>query len=180
MSDLLAFGMSPRSFPSRPRRRRLQITGLLAVLILAGCGGSGSSKSQTVKGDGFSFEAPAGWTVLSKSGSTAASSGALDRLQVSTFRLEKDYHPALFVAASKELDRAADGLATQLDGKVTSRSTVDVAGRKARSYTIEFDGKTEEIVFVLDGKTEYELLCRRATSGSTATCEQLFSSFAIG
>jgi hypothetical protein len=156
------------------------MSGLVAVLILAGCGGSGSSKSQTVKGDGFSFAAPAGWTVLSKSGSTAASSGAVDRLQVSTFKLEKDYHPALFVAASKELDRAADGLATQLGGKVTSRSTVDVAGRKARSYTIEFDGKTEEIVFVLDGRTEYELLCRRTSSGSSSSCDKLFSSFVIG
>jgi hypothetical protein len=156
------------------------VTGLVAVLILAGCGGSGSSKSQTVRGDGFSFGAPAGWTIVSKSGSTAASNGPVDRLQVLTFRLEKDYHPALFAAASKELDRAANDLATQLGGRVTSRSTANVAGRKARSYTIEFDGKTEQIVFVLDGRTEYELLCRRVSSGSSATCDQLFSSFVIG
>ena len=81
---------------------------------------------------------------------------------------------------TKELDRAADGLAAQLKGKVVSSSTIEVDGRKARSYTIDYGGKTEQIVFVLEDKTEYELLCRRATSASSATCDQLFSSFAVG
>ena len=61
-----------------------------------------------------------------------------------------------------------------------SSSTIEVDGRKARSYTIDYGGKTEQIVFVLEDKTEYELLCRRATSASSSTCDQLFSSFAVG
>ncbi len=135
---------------------------------------------QTVHGDGYSFEAPATWVVVSKGSSTSASDGAVNRLEVSTFTLEKAYRTALFAAVVKELDRAADGLATQLKGKVAGSSTIEVDGRKARSYTIDYGGKTEQIVFVLEDKTEYELLCRRPTSASSATCDQLFSSFGVG
>jgi hypothetical protein len=35
-------------------------------------------------------------------------------------------------------------------------------------------------VFVLEDKTEYELLCRRATAASSKSCDRLFSSFAVG
>ena len=135
---------------------------------------------QTVHGDGYSFSAPATWAVVRSGSSTSASDGAVDRLEVSTFTLEKAYRTALFDAVTKELDRAADGLAAQLKGKVVSSSTIEVDGRKARSYTIDYGGKTEQIVFVLEDKTEYELLCRRATSASSANCDQLFSSFAVG
>jgi hypothetical protein len=135
---------------------------------------------QTVHGDGYSFEAPATWVVVHKGTSSAASDGAVDRLEVSTFTLEKAYRTALFDAVTRELDTAAAGLAAQLKGKVVSSSTIEVDGRKARSYTIDYGGKTEQIVFVLEDKTEYELLCRRATSASSSTCDQLFSSFAVG
>ena len=135
---------------------------------------------QTVRGDGYSFEAPAAWTVAARGSSTSSSDGAVDRLEVSTFKLEKAYRTALFAAVARELDHAADGLAAQLKGKVVDSSTIEVDGRKARAYRIDFGGKTEQIVFVLEDKTEYELLCRRATSASSATCDQLFSSFAVG
>jgi hypothetical protein len=157
------------------------VVGLVTVLILAGCGGSGSSKVLTVRGDGFSFGAPAGWTVGHQGRSASASDGAVDRVQVLTFTLEKPYRPELFPAVTGELDRAAAGLAAQLNGHVTDRSTVEIDGRKARSYDIQYGGgRTEEIAFVLEGTNEYELLCRRATSASAAACDQLFSSFAIG
>lgn len=130
-------------------------------------------------GSGFTFGAPVGWTVAHSGGATSASSGNLDRLEVSTFKLEKPYRPALFAAVTKELDHAADGLATQLKGTVADRSTIEVDGRKARAYRIDYGGKTEQITFVLEGQTEYELLCRRATSDSTAACDQLFSTFAV-
>jgi hypothetical protein len=133
-----------------------------------------------VHGDGYSFEAPATWTVAVTGSSSSATDGAVDRLEVSTFRLEKAYRTALFAAVARELDRAADGLAGQLKGKVVDSSTIEVDGRKARAYRIDFGGKTEQIVFVLEDKTEYELLCRRATAASSKSCDRLFSSFAVG
>jgi hypothetical protein len=179
--------MSTRSFPSRPRRRRprawpLPVLALSAALILAGCGGSASTnKSETVTGQGFSFQAPAGWKVVKQGASVAATNGAITRYEVLRFGLEKPYRVARYAAVSRELDGVAARLATQLKGHVTTRSTTVMHGRKSRSYTIEYGGgKTLQIAFVLKDTTEYEVLCRRLTSASASGCAQLFSSFALG
>jgi hypothetical protein len=124
---------------------------------------------------------PTGWTVARSGNSVAASSGSLDLLEVLSFTLEKPYSPALFPAASRELDRIAARLAGQLSGHLAERATTEVSGRKVRSYRIEYGGgKTQQIVFVLNGKDEYELLCRRGTAASGSDCSRLFSSFALG
>ena len=124
---------------------------------------------------------PTGWTVARSGNTVAASSGSLDLLEVLSFTLEKPYSPALFTAASRELDHVAARLAGQLGGHLAGRSTTEVSGRKARSYRIEYGGgKTQQIVFVLDGRDEYELLCRRDTQSSQSDCSRLFSSFALG
>ena len=53
-----------------------------------------------------------------------------------------------------------------------------IGGRKARSYRIEYGpGKSQEIAFVLDGQTEYELLCRRPAAEPDARCKAFFASF---
>jgi hypothetical protein len=58
---------------------------------------------------------------------------------------------------------------------------MEVGGRKARSYTIDYgSGKTQEIIFVLEGQNEFQLLCRRDASASNNACAQLFSTFALG
>jgi hypothetical protein len=151
------------------------------VLILAGCGGSTSAKTQTVKGDGFSYVAPSSWTVVRKGPSVAAVDGDVNRVEVVRFALEKPYKPALFAAASRELDGVASRLAAQLKGKVVSSATSEVGGRKARTYTIDYGpGKTQEITFVLEGQNEFQLLCRRDASASNDTCAQLVSTFALG
>jgi hypothetical protein len=151
------------------------------LLILAGCGGSTSAKTQTVKGDGFSYVAPATWTVVRKGPSVAAVDGDVNRVEVVRFTLEKPYKAALFAAAARELDGVASRLATQLKGKVASSGTSDVGGRKARTYTIEYGpGKTQEITFVLEGQNEFQLLCRRDQSASNDPCTQLVSTFALG
>ena len=155
--------------------------GVLTLLILAGCGGSTSAKTQTVQGDGFRFEAPAGWTVVRKGPSVAVVDGDVNRVEVVRFTLEKPYNAALFAAAARELDGVASRLATQLKGKVTSSSTSEVGGRKARSYTIDYgSGKTQEITFVLEGANEFQLLCRRDANASNDACTQLLSTFALG
>jgi hypothetical protein len=133
-----------------------------------------------VRGDGFSFQAPAGWKVLPQTSSVAAVDGPIDRLEVLRFTLEKPYRPALFVKASRELDGVVDRLAAQLKGHVADRRTTAVGGRKSRSYRIVFGpGKTEEIAFVLDGSNEFQVLCRRASTTADTTCAQLFSTFAL-
>src|SRR5215831_21120204 len=78
----LAF-ISTRSFPG-PRRAKPY---LVVALILAGCGGGGSTNWQQVQGNGFVFNAPSGWTV----DGAAATNGDVDRVEVVVFRLVRPY-----------------------------------------------------------------------------------------
>src|SRR5262249_3768323 len=117
--------------------RSFRVLGVLPLLILAGCGGSTSAKTQTVTGEGFRFEAPADWRVVRNGQSVAAADGDVNRVEVLRFTLEKPYRPALFAAATRELDGVASRLAGQLGGTVSDQVTTKVAGRKARSYTID-------------------------------------------
>jgi hypothetical protein len=110
---------------------------------------------------------------------TAAASGAVDRVEVRTFELVRPYDASRFAAAARELDGVISRIASQLDGKVTGRATVEVAGRKARSYTIAYDGKTQQITFVLRGRSEHQLLCRRLETGDDEPCRGLLSSFVL-
>jgi hypothetical protein len=158
--------------------------GLLTVLtpiILAGCGGSGTSKLQSVKGDGYTFTAPAGWKTVRQPSSVTLSNGKVDLLQVTHFPLEKPYRIARFAAVSRELDGVADGLAKQDAGRVVKRLTMLVSGRKTRYYEIHYTAKktTEEIAFVLSGSDEYQVLCRRPAAAADSTCSSLFASFGL-
>jgi len=134
-----------------------------------------------VQGAGYSFHAPAGWTVARTGATTTAANGQVDLLEVLHFTLEKPYQAARFAAVARELDRDAAGLAKQNSGRLVDRLTMQVTGRKTRFYEIAYaPGTTEEIAFVLDAKNEYQLLCRRRSAASDAACAQFFSSFALG
>jgi hypothetical protein len=147
--------------------------------MLPACGGGGSSWQEVV-GDGYSFSAPAAWTVTKAATSTAASSGPVSRVEVATFRLARAYRPRLFARSKEELDRVAAAIAAQLRGHVQSSSVVRAAGREARSYTIGYREIVQEITFVFDGLREYELLCRHAVSpAGTPACGRLVASFAL-
>lgn len=148
---------------------------LVLALILAGCGGAGNSNWQQVQGSGFRFLAPAGWEV---NGATV-SNGPIDRVQVNEFRLVHAYVHAKQAAAAKELDSVAARLAQQLKGKVASRRTLEVNGLDARGYTIDHKGLTEEFTFVLRGRQEYELLCRRTQGADDTACRELVTSFRV-
>jgi hypothetical protein len=176
--------MSSRSFRGRYRRLvptpgRGKPAFLLAVGILAGCGGGGDGKSQRIQAAAYSFAAPATWVVTRSGETTAASLGSVDRVEVRTFSLVKPYSPDLLAAASRELDGVAAKLAEQLRGRVATRATTRVDGRDARAYTIDSAGRAHEITFVLDGSHEYELLCRRPAASKGAACRQLVRSFRL-
>jgi hypothetical protein len=110
----------------------------------------------------------------------SAEDGDVDRVQVTTFRLVKPYRPAMFAAAAKELDGVAAELAKRLHGKIASAKTLEVADRKVRTYRVVYNGRTQQLTFVLDGRHEYQLLCRRDTDGEDDACQLLVSSFALG
>lgn len=148
---------------------------LVAGVILAGCGGAGGSKTQLVSGSGFHFAAPASWTVASQ----AATNGAVDRVEVRMFNLVKPYRRAILARAVRELDRATAVLARRSGGRITSRATVTVAGRDARSYRIAYTGRAEQITYVLDGRREYLLICRLPAGADDSPCRLLLSSFAF-
>lgn len=153
----------------------------LLACLLAGCGSPARPTSQTVQGDGFAFQAPLGWRVSHSGNGAAASSGTVERIEVLRFTLERSYRPALFAATAHELDGDVDRIAAQLHGRVVDGSTVELAGRRSRSYRLLYGaGKAQEkIAFVLAGDTEFELLCRRRSSQPAASCTQLFQSFAL-
>ncbi len=168
-----------RLVPPAPAGKPLCV--LIAVAgILAGCGGAGEGGSQPVAGDGFAFAAPRGWTVAQTGRSAAASDGAVSRIEVQTFRLVRPYRAGLFAAAARELDHVAGKLAVQLRGRVATSASTKVAGRDARTYRIEYDSRVSEITFVLDGRREYELLCRRPATTGSGTCAAFVDSFELG
>jgi hypothetical protein len=148
------------------------------TLILAGCGGSTQKDaSQTVRGRDFQFAAPAGWHV-SKARTSASATLDSQLVQVTTFPLVKPYDEALFDKVRRELDSRMQAVAAQLHGKVTGSRTVTASGIRSHSYDVAAGGDVVEYTFVLQGRREYQLLCRRPSSASDAPCVQLLGSFA--
>lgn len=113
--------------------------------------------------------------------------GAKDGPLVSAtvFRLAKPYTPALFGRAAKELDRVAAKLAQASGGTVTESVTTTVDGEKVRAYRFTshpsgLPSNDNRIAFVLEGRHEYQLLCRAAASAGDpdGACALLFGTFA--
>lgn len=128
-----------------------------------------------MRGPGYTFSAPVGWETTHGVRAVAAYSGKA-RVSVTTYTLLKPYRPALFQAAAKELDGVAARLAAEAGETVTQRQTVVVAGRKIRAYRFG----TMRIGFVLDGRSEYQLLCALETHRDPdGACALLFTSFAL-
>jgi hypothetical protein len=156
---------------------------LASILILAACGGSSQPKppaARAVQGPGFRFSVPVGWTARSTARAVVAESGD-DHVSVTVFPLLKVYAPARFAAAAKELDGIAARLAAAAGGSIGERATVVVDGRRTRAYRYEGGGRHIRIGFVLEGRSEYQLLCDEAGATDTdGACALLFDTFRVG
>ena len=127
-------------------------------------------------GSGFRFTAPDGWKVTrTQNGVTAADGGRL--VEVSTFPLARAYTTSLFSAVAKELNARMDTLAHEGGGTVAPTKPVIVAGIRSHGYRVETAGMVDEYVFVLRGKREFQLLCRRKSSDADDHCRLLLTSF---
>jgi hypothetical protein len=173
-------------YPHTNAWKRLALIPAAAALLAAGvgCGGGGTAgtttaaAAQTVAGKGFSFDAPEGWKVTVQPTSASASQNPSRIVSVAVLPLVRAYRLALFPRVVPELDRVASELAAKLGGKVTSRQTVTVAGRRARQYEISHGDLVDRITFVLRGKENFQLTCRwRVAAGEPPACPQLASSF---
>jgi hypothetical protein len=147
--------------------------------ILSACGGATQPEpvsTRVLQGPGFSFSAPSHWVASRTARATAARRGTAV-VSATAFTLLKPYRPALFGAAAKELDGVAEQLASQAGKPLAERQTTTVDGRRIRAYRFG----TTRIGFVLDGKREFQLLCRMPPDGTDAdgACKLLFSTFSV-
>ena len=106
---------------------------------------------------------------------SAARAGNLVR--VATFSLQKEYSPGLFDRVDRELRLRMRQIAAQTGGTVSGSSTVTAGGIRSHSYQVTTGDHIDEYTFVLQGKREYQLLCRRSKSAGAAVCDQLVRSF---
>jgi hypothetical protein len=98
-------------------------------------------------------------------------------VQVAAFPLVKAYDPALFGKVATELAVRMQEIAQQTGGKISKVETVTPASIKSHSYRVDVGSHVDQYTFVLRGKREYQLLCRRRSSSSDAFCARLISSF---
>jgi hypothetical protein len=158
--------------------------------VLAGCGSGVAQKpvvERQIRGDGFFFYAPVAWDVQRSARTVQATpKQGPEIVSVSTFPLLHAYRPELWARVVPELDRVAGGLAGRLGGRAGKGRTETIAGRRSRTYEIAFtrNGKdiVERLAFVLEGKREFQLLCRWDSKDERTgrdACDALTTSFRL-
>jgi hypothetical protein len=153
-----------------PKFPRKLLIGALGAGMLAGCGGGGGFQTQTVRGPGFSFTAPAKWEVVRTGGMISVrDEGAL--LSVTVIGLRRAYRPVLWPKVVPELDRVAAEFAKRERGRVTASRTIIVHGRRARQYDVDAPGAREQVTFLLVNRREFQLLCTNADTECAAFVE---------
>ena len=138
-----------------------------------------------MRGTGYRFEAPQGWTIIRSGRQVRAAEGGDSPalVAVSRFPLLRPAANELSPKVIDELDNVAKGIAEQQQGTISSKETTEVAGRQARRYDVDYESNGKKLVerlgFVLRARTEHLLLCRFERSGDTSPCDRLFSSFTL-
>jgi hypothetical protein len=132
---------------------------------------------QTVHGPGYRFQAPDGWKVERAARRTTASHGP-SLVQVATYPLVKAYSDALFGKVEVELRSRMEDVARQSGERVRGTKTVTANGGRAHMYELGDGDHVDEYTFVLEGKREHLLLCRRPEGPQTDYCARLITSFA--
>ena len=106
-------------------------------------------------------------------------------VSATAYRLTKAYSPGLFVQAAKELDGVVAKLVQASRGTLIESVTTTVDGQRIRAYrfTSHPSGRPstdDRIGFVLEGRHEYQLLCRAPAGAGDpdSACALLFGSFA--
>jgi hypothetical protein len=150
---------------------------LTVALIAVGCGGSKPS-ANVVRGDGFRFTAPSGWKVTG-GGTQVTAGGTSAFVRVSRYPLVKEYTDALFQQVTRDEQARMDAVAASEHGRVVGRGVASPGGIRSHVWRLSNGGSLDEYTFVLAGKREFELLCRRPATGSDAACKQLVQSFAL-
>ncbi|MCW2964092.1 MAG: hypothetical protein JWO17_1344 [Actinomycetia bacterium] len=98
-------------------------------------------------------------------------------MQVATFPLQKTYDAKLFGRVATELRSRMQDIAHQTGGKLSGQRTVTADGARSHAYDVTAGALVDEYTFVLSGKREYLLLCRRKSSDGSGFCTQLVTSF---
>jgi len=151
---------------------------LTVAIIVAGCGNSAKPRAQIVAGTGFRFAAPAGWTV--QKGLTAVSATKGDQfVRVLVFPVARLYTPRLFAELGTELKLRMTTLAKKTGGTVEGTGVATADGIKSHVWRVKTGDSLDEYTFVLRGRREYQLLCRRPAGGSASACLQLVSTFRL-
>jgi hypothetical protein len=172
--------VAPRLSPRSAYRSPAVVAALsvTVAIIVAGCGSSAKQQSQLIRGKGFQFSAPAGWIVTrSLTGITATKGDQFVR--VSTFPLARSYSPGLFAKVAGELKTRMTALAKQSGGKVDRTSVTTAAGIKSHVWHIATGNDLDEYTFVLRGRREFQLLCRRPSGGDDTACTELVQSLQL-
>ena len=128
-----------------------------------------------MSGNAFTFEAPSGWKVTHTGRGVSATNGK-EVVQVTVLPLARAYTPALHAKVSPEIARVALGLKDQLHATFKGR-TLQVAGEQAWQYDFVGRDTVWQVTFVLRGKREFQLYCRRGAGDSKTPCSTLASSF---
>lgn len=100
-------------------------------------------------------------------------------VQVTTFPLAKPYTPELFAKVGPEIRIRMEQVAKQSGGRISGRTVASPAGIKSHVYEVTVGDHVDTYAFVLRGRREYQLLCRRKSSSKEDFCEQLVTSFAL-
>jgi uncharacterized RDD family membrane protein YckC len=201
LGDLAADTRIARAVPMR--HRGLAAAGLASslVLVLAGSvvyvASDEDEGAQTYRGNGVSFDYPAGWeegsvqgggtNELWGTGFSAVAAGELDLVLVEAHRLTPPVTAENVDAAKAEFDKQVRQVVEQDGGTVQSGpEDITVAGKPGLRFrttgTVDGTPKENTLVLIFDGTTRYTLNCQYTAEWAEEIergCEQIVRTFTV-